>query len=98
MSNVNNISNLQSSSTQALTRSTDKSAAAPTPHLKIQPASAPHRDQADLSPASVLLSQALSLPDVRADKVTKIQQALADGTYHVSSADLADKLITILQR
>ena len=98
MSNVNNISNLQSSSTQALPRSTDKSTTAPTPHLKIQPASSARHDQADLSPVSVLLSQALSLPDVRADKVAKIQQALADGTYHVSSADLADKLITILQR
>lgn len=98
MSNVNTISNLQSASTQALNRSTDKSVAAPTLHLKVQAASSPRRDQADLSPASVLLSQALSLPDVRTDKVAKIQQALADGTYHVSSADLADKLITTLQR
>ncbi len=30
---------------------------------------------------------------VRTQKITKISQALADGSYHVSASDLAEKLI-----
>ncbi len=99
MNNITQVSKVQPNPTiEAAAKSAENKVATPPVKLKVQPTAAARRDQADLSPASVLLSQALSLPDVRADKVAKIQQALADGTYHVSSADLADKLVTVLQR
>ncbi len=102
MSTINNISAFQSvAAPEASARPVGighQPSANAVPHLKVQQAAPTRRDQANLSPASLLLSQALSLPDVRADKVAAIQQALAAGTYRVSSADLADKLITTLQR
>lgn len=33
-------------------------------------------------------------PDIREDKVNTISQQIADGTYSVSSEDLADKLLS----
>lgn len=103
MSYTNDISNLQSNlSTQAIARTspapdhrtgTTVGSAVRTPDTTTSQA-----DDAKISPESRLLSQALSLPDVRIDKVIGIQQALAAGTYRVSSADLAGKLIDTLQR
>ena len=34
-----------------------------------------------------------NLPDIRQERVTKIQRALGKGTYSISSQNLADKLI-----
>jgi flagellar biosynthesis anti-sigma factor FlgM len=34
-----------------------------------------------------------ALDDERQAKIAKLKQAVADGTYHVSAEDLADKLI-----
>lgn len=53
-------------------------------------------DQAVISSTSGLLSEALSGSDVRLEKIQPLQAAIADGTYSVSSADVADKLITTL--
>lgn len=53
-------------------------------------------DQAVISSTSGLLSQALSASDVRLHKVLPIQQAIASGTYDVSSSDVADKVISSL--
>jgi flagellar biosynthesis anti-sigma factor FlgM len=50
-------------------------------------------DQAHLSSAASLASQAASLPDVRAEKVQSIQSAIAAGTYNVPSSDVAHSLI-----
>jgi len=42
--------------------------------------------------------EALStLPEIRQDRVNRIQQAMAEGTYSVSSSDLAEALIHTLE-
>jgi|SRR5215469_11253394 len=53
-------------------------------------------DQASLSVASNVIAQALSSDDVRVEKVAALQQAIASGTYNVSSSNIADKLIESL--
>ena len=53
-------------------------------------------DQANLSHASTMLTQALSGSDVRMEKVASLQQAIASGNYHVSSADIADSMLKSL--
>ena len=53
-------------------------------------------DQAVISSTSGLLSQALSASDVRLHRVLPIQQAIASGSYDVSSSDVADKVISSL--
>jgi negative regulator of flagellin synthesis FlgM len=53
-------------------------------------------DHADLSAAAGLLSQALTGSDVRPEKVATLQQAIASGTYNVSSSDVANKLMGTL--
>ncbi len=50
-------------------------------------------DQAVISSTSNLLSEALNGSDVRLHKVLPIQQAIASGTYDVSSSEVADKII-----
>jgi negative regulator of flagellin synthesis FlgM len=51
-----------------------------------------HADQTNLSSAA----QALDGPDVRSAKVAALQQAIAAGSYSVSSSDVADKIIQSL--
>jgi len=58
--------------------------------------SAPVTDQAVISSASELLSKALSGSDVRLETIQPLQAAIAAGTYHVASSDVADKLIGAL--
>lgn len=58
------------------------------------PASASATDQATLSTAASAAAQAASDSDVRMDKVTAIQQALAAGTYSVPAVDVADRMIS----
>jgi|UPI000552E5E8 negative regulator of flagellin synthesis FlgM len=53
-------------------------------------------DETKLSPAAGLMAQALSGSDVRTDKVAALQKAIADGSYHVSSSDVAGKIIDSL--
>ena len=54
-------------------------------------------DEAHLSTAANLISQALALPEIRSEKVASVQAALANGTYQVSSSDVAAKLIEQIQ-
>ena len=56
----------------------------------------PVTDQTVISSTSELLTKALSGSDVRLDKIQPLQAAIAAGTYQVSSADVADKLIGAL--
>jgi negative regulator of flagellin synthesis FlgM len=51
-------------------------------------------DEATLSPAASLAAQTASDSDVRMDKVTQVQKALADGSYSVPSSEVADKMIS----
>jgi negative regulator of flagellin synthesis FlgM len=53
-------------------------------------------DHADLSAAGGLISKALEGTDVRTSKVEALQQAIASGSYHVSSSDVAGKMIQSL--
>jgi negative regulator of flagellin synthesis FlgM len=53
-------------------------------------------DHADLSTAGGLISKALEGSDVRTAKVGALQQAIASGSYHVSSSDVADKMMKSL--
>lgn len=55
-----------------------------------------HADQTSLSSASGLIAQALDGSDTRAAKVAALQRAIVSGTYNVSSADVADKMIQSL--
>ena len=50
-------------------------------------------DQATLSQVGTAVSGAAGLDSVRLDKVAAVQQALAAGTYNVSAAKVADKVI-----
>jgi negative regulator of flagellin synthesis FlgM len=52
------------------------------------------------SSASVqsLVSQAMSTPDVRQDKVAALQQSISNGTYKVDVDKLASALVTNLSR
>jgi negative regulator of flagellin synthesis FlgM len=59
-------------------------------------ASVEHADQANLSSTGGLVAQALEGSDIRATKVASLQQAIATGTYNVSSSDVADKIIQSL--
>ena len=53
-------------------------------------------DHAKLSGFGGALAQALTQSDVRMDKVTALQQAIAAGTYNVSASDVSDKIISSL--
>ncbi|HEY5056784.1 MAG TPA: flagellar biosynthesis anti-sigma factor FlgM [Acidobacteriaceae bacterium] len=53
-------------------------------------------DHTKLSGFGGALAQVLSTSDVRMDKVTALQQAIAAGTYNVSASDVADKMIRSL--
>lgn len=53
-------------------------------------------DSAEVSAAGGLISKALEGSDVRSEKVQALQQAIASGSYHVSSSDVAAKLIDSL--
>jgi negative regulator of flagellin synthesis FlgM len=50
-------------------------------------------DQANVSPAGNFIAQALEGSDTRSAKVASLQQAIAAGSYNVSSADVANKII-----
>ena len=53
-------------------------------------------DQTNLSSTGGLVAQALEGSDTRSAKVSSLQQAIAAGTYSVSSSDVADKIIQSL--
>jgi|ERR1700721_1354034 negative regulator of flagellin synthesis FlgM len=58
--------------------------------------SAGNLDQANLSSAGGVVAQAMESSDTRYAKVAALQQAIATGSYSVSSSDVADKIIQSL--
>lgn len=75
---------------------TESQQIAPTKAAEPQKTSQIQVDKAKLSPASELLANALEGSDVRTSKVEALQKAIADGSYKVSSGDVADKIIQSL--
>jgi negative regulator of flagellin synthesis FlgM len=55
-----------------------------------------HADLTSLSATGGLVSQSLEGSDVRTEKVASLQQAIAAGSYSVSSSDVAGKIIQSL--
>ena len=55
-----------------------------------------HGDETALSSTGGLVFQSLGAPDTRTSKVSSLQEAIAAGTYTVSSSDVADKIIQSL--
>jgi negative regulator of flagellin synthesis FlgM len=53
-------------------------------------------DEVDLSTTMCAVARALSGTDVRAERIAALRQSIAAGTYHVSSPDIAGKLINAL--
>jgi negative regulator of flagellin synthesis FlgM len=53
-------------------------------------------DEARLSSMGGLIAKALEGSDVRTAKVEALQKAIADGSYNVSSSDVAGKMIQSL--
>jgi negative regulator of flagellin synthesis FlgM len=58
--------------------------------------SADNLDQATLSSTGGVVAQALEGSDTRDAKIASLQQAIATGSYSVSSSDVADKIIQSL--
>ena len=50
-------------------------------------------DQANLSSTGGIMAQALEGSDERSAKVSALQHAIASGSYHVPSSDIAEKVI-----
>jgi negative regulator of flagellin synthesis FlgM len=61
-----------------------------------KPPSRTNADETKFSPIGESMAQALSGSDVRSSKVEALQKSIADGTYKVSSTDVADKIIQSL--
>jgi negative regulator of flagellin synthesis FlgM len=55
-----------------------------------------HADQASFSATAGLVAQAMGGSDTRSEKVASLQQAIATGSYSVSSSAVADKVIQSL--
>ena len=56
------------------------------------------KDQTSVSTAGGLVAQALSTSDVRLDKVSALQTAIASRTYNVPSSEVASKIVDSLLR
>jgi flagellar biosynthesis anti-sigma factor FlgM len=87
---------------QNLVGSQQISGSAPVAHVKapvVQPVEG-QTDQTSLSSAGDLVAKAIAgadaTSDVRLDKVSEIQKAIADGTYYISASDVAGKIVDSL--
>jgi negative regulator of flagellin synthesis FlgM len=99
MSYASGISNLQQTAntiTPSETKSAIQSGGSDSPINEQTVLNVEHADQTNLSATGGLVAQALESSDTRAGKIASLQQAIAAGTYNVSSSDVADKIIRSL--
>jgi negative regulator of flagellin synthesis FlgM len=96
MSYASGIGSLQQAINSISSAETKPAAPAITPNSDELVASVEHTDEANLSSAGGVIAQALEGSDVRTDKVAALQQAIADGSYNISSSDVAEKMIKSL--
>ena len=99
MSYTNGIGNLQQAlssiaPTQPASQATESTEASQQRSAAAAPAK--QADQTNLSSAGGVIAHALEGSDVRSDKVAALQQAIASGSYNVSSLDVAGKMIDSL--
>jgi negative regulator of flagellin synthesis FlgM len=98
MSYANGIGSLQQALSSMITttaaKTSDATANAAVNEAKSEGASP--ADQTKLSAAGGIMAQALEGSDTRSAKVAALQQAIASGSYNVSSSDVADKMIQSL--
>jgi len=101
MSYANSIGNTQPaiSSISTSVATPTKQATAPsgeTNESTVSNSNVQHVDQTTLSATAGLVAQALGGSDTRFEKVASLQQAIAAGSYSVSSSDVADKIVQSL--
>ena len=93
MSFTNGIGNLQQAIGTAATEASKPVSGGAARAKSAAEAVSGQTDHAELSAAGSLISKGLDGSDVRMDKVQALQQAIVSGSYHVSSSDVANKLI-----
>ena len=96
MSYTSGIGSLQQAINPIASAETKPATTAITPNGDELVASVEHTDETNLSSAGGIVAQALEGSDVRTAKVAALQQAIADGSYNVSSSDVAEKIIQSL--
>ncbi|MEO6817783.1 MAG: flagellar biosynthesis anti-sigma factor FlgM [Edaphobacter sp.] len=99
MSYTNGIGNLQQAlssiaPTQPASQATESTEASQQRNVGAAPAK--QADHTNLSSAGGVIAHALEGSDVRSEKVAALQQAIASGSYNVSSSDVAGKMIDSL--
>ena len=99
MTGLNAISGLATEHASLNVNGTSQSAEAAAAAAKVSDSSlasastAPVSDKTSVSSTGGLVAQALRTSDVRQDKVASLQAAIASETYHVSSSDVASKMV-----
>jgi len=89
----------QSAATRAVSPAAPVAASASSaPAVRKPESSSAMAGAGDSATVSAGASQLASASDVRAEKVAGVQQALAAGSYRVSSGDLADSLMASMMR
>jgi negative regulator of flagellin synthesis FlgM len=101
MSYANSIGNTQQAISSITTSIATPTKQAPAPsgetnESAVSSSNVQHADQTTLSATAGLVAQALEGSDTRSEKVASLQQAIAAGSYSVSSSDVADKIIQSL--
>jgi negative regulator of flagellin synthesis FlgM len=96
MSYSNGIGDRMQISTPIAPASASQTRPAEAKPAEAKPTGRTETDAATLSPTGGLISQALGGSDVRSSKVEALQKAIADGSYHVSSSDVAGKVMDSL--